>query len=62
MFYIMHRYSNNDKQNRYKVTFHFDANGSYVRKVSDRGEIFYEHKSEAIMNRQQNFTALTGFL
>ena len=37
---------NNDKQNRYKVTFHFDANGSYVRKVSDLGKIFYEHKSE----------------
>ena len=37
--------SNDDKQNRYKVTFHFDNNGSYVRKVSDRGEIFYEHKS-----------------
>ena len=54
--------SNDDKQNRYKVTFHFDANGSYVRKVSDRGEIFYEHKSEAIMNRRQNFTALRFFV
>ena len=31
-----------ENQPRYAITFEFDLNGSYIRKISDTGRIFYE--------------------
>ena len=51
-----------DNYNRYDVTFHYDSNGSYIRKITSLGDIYYEYIPDNERGSLTNFYSPYRFL